>query len=122
MKAVDPLSQSYINRKFQKSITVCIYHCQRASFMSSLFIPYKKDKWCNLVVCISSPVVISFYCACSFSLFLSFFFFLFFFFFGVYYLLNIAEIFEILIIKQCNCSKISKWSFKECVTSSLFSN
>ena len=55
-RTVNPLSQLYINRKFQKYISLSICHCHRASFMRSLFIAFKNDEWCHFVVRIGSPV------------------------------------------------------------------
>ena len=56
MRTVNPLSQLYINRKFQKYISVSICHCHRAPFMRSLFIAFKNDEWCHFVVRICSPI------------------------------------------------------------------
>ena len=39
-RIMNPLSQLYINRKFQKYVSVSICHCYRASFMRSLFIEF----------------------------------------------------------------------------------
>ena len=39
-RIMNPPSQLYINRKFQKYISVSICHCHRASFMRSLFIAF----------------------------------------------------------------------------------
>ena len=75
--AVNPLSQLYINGKFQEHISVSIHQCQRASLLNSLLISYKNDEWCQFGVHICSPVLISFYCVCvasSTSLFFSFYF------------------------------------------------
>ena len=71
MRTVNPLSQLYINRKFQKYISVSICPCHRAYFMGSLFI--------------GSAALISFYCVCVVSFYFSLFSF---FFCGVYYLLR----------------------------------
>ena len=70
-RTVNPLSQLYINRKFQKYISVSICPCHRAYFMGSLFI--------------GSAALISFYCVCVVSFYFSLFSF---FFCGVYYLLR----------------------------------
>ena len=76
-RTVNPLSQLYINRKFQKYISVSICPCHRASFMRSLFIAFKNDKWRHFVVLIVPIALISFYCVCvasfCFSLFSYFF-------------------------------------------------
>ena len=56
MRIVNPLSQLYINRGLQKYISVSICHCQRASFMRSLFTAFKNDEWCHFVVRIGSPI------------------------------------------------------------------
>ena len=56
IRTVNPLSQRYINRKFQKYISVSICNGHRASFMRSLFIAFKNDEWCHFVVRIGSPV------------------------------------------------------------------
>ena len=56
IRTVNPLSQRYINRKFQKYISVSICHGHRASFMRPLFIAFKNDEWCHFVVRIGSPV------------------------------------------------------------------
>ena len=48
-RTVNPLSQPYINRKFQKYISVTICHCHRASFMRSVFIVFKIDEWYHFV-------------------------------------------------------------------------
>ena len=55
-RTVNPLSQLYINRKFQKYISVSICHCHRAPFMRSLFIAFKNDEWCHFVVRIGSSI------------------------------------------------------------------
>ena len=62
-RTVNPLSQIYINRKFQKYISVSICPCHRAYFMGSLFI--------------SSAALISFYCVCVVSFYFSLFSFFF---------------------------------------------
>ena len=41
-RTVNPQSQLYINRKFQKYISVSICHCHSV-FYESLFIPFKND-------------------------------------------------------------------------------
>ena len=64
IRAVKTLSQLYMNRKFQKYVSVSFCHCHRVSLMNSLFIACKNDEWCHFVVCISSPALISFYCIC----------------------------------------------------------
>ena len=56
MRTVNPLSQLYINLKFQKCISVSICQCHRASFIRSLFITFKNDEWCHFVVPITSPI------------------------------------------------------------------
>ena len=56
MRTVNPLSQLYINLKFQKCISVSICQCHRASFIGSLFIAFKNDEWCHFVVPITSPI------------------------------------------------------------------
>ena len=56
IRTVNPLSQRYINRNFQKYISVSICHGHRASFMRSLFIAFKNDEWCHFVVRIGSPI------------------------------------------------------------------
>ena len=83
-RTVNPLSQLYINRKFQKYISLSICHCHRASFMRSLFIAFKNDEWCHFVVRIGSLALISFYCVCI----VSFYFSLFLLFCGVHFLLR----------------------------------
>ena len=83
IRAMNPLSQLYINRKFQKYLSVSIYHCHRASLMNSLIIADKNG--CHLVVRIGSPALISFYCVCVVSFY---FFFFSYFFCGVYFLLR----------------------------------
>ena len=83
---MNPLSQLYINWKFQKYISVSICHCHRAFFMKSLFIAYKNDEWCHFLVRIGSPAFISCYCVCVIFFYLSLFFLIFF--CGVYYLLR----------------------------------
>ena len=55
MKTVNPLSQLYINRKFQKYISL-VFAIVTASFARSLFIAFKNDEWCHFVVRIGSPV------------------------------------------------------------------
>ena len=76
-RTVNPLSQLYINRKFQKYISVSICPCHRASFVRSLFIAFKNDEWRHFVVLIVSIALISFHCLCvasfCFSLFSYFF-------------------------------------------------
>ena len=76
-RTVNPLSQLYINRKFQKYISVSICPCHRASFMRSLFIAFKNDEWRHFMVLIVPIAPISFYCVCvasfCFSLFSYFF-------------------------------------------------
>ena len=62
-RTVNPLSQIYINRKFQKYISVSICPCHRAYFMGSLFI--------------GSAALISFYCVCVVSFYFSLFSFFF---------------------------------------------
>ena len=71
MRTVNPLSQLYINRKFQNYICVSICHCHRASFMRSLFIAFKSNEWFNFVVHIGSPVFFLFYCVCVVSFYFS---------------------------------------------------
>ena len=98
---MNPLSQLYINGKFQKHVSVSIHQCQRASLLNSLLISYKNDEWCQFGVHICSPVLISFYCVCvasSASLFFSFTF------CGVSYLLRFWGNLPILAIKQRSCS------------------
>ena len=56
IRTVNPLSQRYINRKFQKYISVSICHGHRASFMRPLFIAFKNDEWCHFVVRIGSSI------------------------------------------------------------------
>ena len=56
MRTMNPLSQLYINQKFQKFICVSVCHCHRASFMRFLFITFKNDEWCHFVVRIGSPI------------------------------------------------------------------
>ena len=73
-RAVNPLSQVDIYGKFKKYITVSIYHCHRGSFMKFLFIAYKNDGLWHFVVCIGSPVLLSFYCVCTVSFCFPFFF------------------------------------------------
>ena len=73
-RTLNPLSQLYIDRKFQKYISVSISPCHRASFMRSPFIAFKNDEWCHLVVCIGSVPLISFYCVCVSFLSISLFF------------------------------------------------
>ena len=58
-RTVNPLSQLYINRKFQKYISVSICPCHRPYFMGSLFI--------------GSAALISFYCVCVVSFYFSLF-------------------------------------------------
>ena len=77
MRIVNALSQKYINRKFQKYISVSSCHCNRASFMRPFFIAFKNAKWCHFVVRIGSPALISLY----FVYFVSFYFSLFSYFF-----------------------------------------
>ena len=55
MRTVNPLSQLYINRKFQKYISVSICHCHRASFMRSFFIAFKNEQ-CHFVVRVSPSI------------------------------------------------------------------
>ena len=43
MRIVNPLSQLYIDRKFQKYISVSICQCHRASFMRSLCVAYENE-------------------------------------------------------------------------------
>ena len=62
-RTVNPLSQIYINRKFQKYISVSICPCHRPYFMGSLFI--------------GSAALISFYCVCVVSFYFSLFSYLF---------------------------------------------
>ena len=62
-RTVNPLSQLYINRKFQKYISVSICPCHRPYFMGSLFI--------------GSAALISFYCVCVVSFYFSLFSFFF---------------------------------------------
>ena len=73
IRAVNPLSQLYINQKFQKYVSVSICHCHRASFMKSLFIAYNDDEWRHLVVRIDSLAFISFYCVWVASFYFSIF-------------------------------------------------
>ena len=56
MRTVNPLSQPYIIRKFQKYISISICHCHKASFIRSLFIAFKSDEWCRFVVRVGSPI------------------------------------------------------------------
>ena len=72
LRAVNPLSQLDINRKFVKYISISVYHCRRRYLMNSLVIAYKNDEGCHFVVRIRSPALLSFYCMCvvSFSFFL----------------------------------------------------
>ena len=70
-RTVNPLSQPYINRKFQKYISVTICHCHRASFMRSVFIVFKIDEWYHFVIRIGSLALISFYCVCVVSFYFS---------------------------------------------------
>ena len=58
MRTVNPLSQLYINRKFQRYLSVTICHFHRASFMKYLFIAFKNDEWYHFVVRIGSPALI----------------------------------------------------------------
>ena len=76
-RTVNPLSQLYINRKFQKYISVSICPCHRASFLRSLFIAFKNDEWCHFVVRTGSLALISFYCVCVVSFYFSLFSFFF---------------------------------------------
>ena len=72
-RTVNPLSQLYINQKFQKYISVSICSCHRTSFERSLFIAFKNDEWCHFVVRIGSVALISFYCVCLVSFYFSLF-------------------------------------------------
>ena len=83
IRAVKTLSQLYMNRKFQKYVSVSFCHCHRVSFMNSLFIAYKNDEWCHFVVRIGSPFLTSFYCICFICFYASLFSFC-----GVYFLLR----------------------------------
>ena len=56
MRTVNALSQQYINRKFQKYISVTICHCYRVSLMTSLFTAFKNDECCHFVVRIRSAI------------------------------------------------------------------
>ena len=56
MRTVNPLSQPYIIRKFQKYISISICHCHKASFIRSLFIAFKNNEWCRFVVRVGSPI------------------------------------------------------------------
>ena len=84
-RTVNPLSQIYINRKFQKYISVSICPCHRAFFMRFLFIAFKNDEWCHFAVRINSLALISFYCVCVVSFYFPFFSY---YFCGVHYLLG----------------------------------
>ena len=64
MRTVNHLLQVYVNRKFQKYISVSICHFHRACFKRSLFIAFKNDEWCHFVLRIGSPPFIPFYCVC----------------------------------------------------------
>ena len=67
IRAVNPLSQLYINQKFHRYIFfTSIYPCHRASFIKSLFIAYKSDEWFHFVVLIGSPALILFIACVSF--------------------------------------------------------
>ena len=84
IRAVNPLSKLYINRKFQKYVSVSIFHCHRTSFMRSLFVLYK-ERWMvsfRGTYWLSSAYFILL-CVCRFFLYLSFFIF----FCRAYYLL-----------------------------------
>ena len=70
---VNPLSQLYINWKFQKYISFNICPCHRTYFMRSLFIAFQNDKWCHFVVRICSIAFISFFCECVVSFYFSLF-------------------------------------------------
>ena len=59
IRAVNPLLQPYINRKFQKSVS--IYHCNRVPFMNTLFIAFKSDELCHFAVRVGSAALTSFY-------------------------------------------------------------
>ena len=58
IRVTSPLWQLYINQKFQKYISVSVYHCYKAPFMISLFIAYKNDE-CYFMVFIGSPLLIA---------------------------------------------------------------
>ena len=58
---------------FPEHTVVCFWNY----LINSLFIAFENNGWCHFVVCIGTPVLISFYCVC----FASFYFFLFFLFF-----------------------------------------
>ena len=77
---MNPLSELYINRNFQKSISTSIYHHRRGFSMNSLFIAYKNKEWFHFVVRIGPPALFLFYCLCVVSFFFSLFSFLFIFF------------------------------------------
>ena len=72
LRAVNPLSQLDINRKFVKYISISVYHCRRGYLMNSLIIEYNNDEGCHFVVRIRSPALLSFciMCVVFFSFFL----------------------------------------------------
>ena len=71
IRAVNPLSQSYINRKSQKSVS--IYHCDRVPSMNTLFIAFKSDELRHFAVRVGSAALTSFYCVCVVSFYFSLF-------------------------------------------------
>ena len=71
-RTVNPLSQIYINRKFQKYISVSICPCHSVFYKISL-IAFKNDDWCHFVVGIGSVAFKSFYCVCIVSFYFSLF-------------------------------------------------
>ena len=59
--------------EISKIYTCSIYHCHRGSYKNSLFIAHENEKWCNFVVRIDSPALISYYFVCAVSLYFSLF-------------------------------------------------
>ena len=106
-RTLNPLSQLYINWKFQKYISVSVCPCHRASFMRSLFIAFKNNEWCHFVVLIGSLALISFYCECVLSFYFSLF---------SYFFCGVHKN-TILIIKQWSCPEVPEWSFEEWIAS-----
>ena len=79
---VNPLSQLYINLKFEKYVSLIFTIVKRGSFMTSIFIVYENDDWCHSEVRIASLALVSFSCVCVVSFSFSLFFLIF---GGVYY-------------------------------------